>query len=166
MLSALLFLEMLTYILLSGNYSSPSVPTYEDANTSRRRDMARVLSSFTEYRANNNGKVPTTQRDVDLFVTRYIDIDSTNTETTSCGSDQFCDPDGKPYHLSTPTVLSSDMGNALAGHTFATDGHTIHYYQSARCGDEEGSLIYEEPTYSIAIMYIFDDNSIYCGDNY
>ena len=160
MFSVFVFLEMLAYILLSGKYASP---TGREANVDRRQDMARILSIFNDYQSNNNGKMPSTQSEIDKFVTRYIGGD--NSDTTSCSSDQFCDPDGMPYHLGSPIVLSSDMDNVLAGKTFATDGHTIHYYQSASCGAVGGSLKYEESDRDIAIIYILGDDSLYCADN-
>ena len=160
MLSVLVFLEMLAYAILSGKYASP---TGREANAERRSDMARILTAFNDYQSNNNSKVPSTQSEIDKFVTRYIG--GSNSDTTSCSSDQFCDPDGMPYHLSNPIVLSSDMDNVLAGKTFATDNHTIHYYQSASCGAVDGSLKYEESDKDIAFIYILGNDSLYCTDN-
>lgn len=162
MLSVLLFITSLIGIL--SDWTAYDVPTSANQrDTRRRQDFARILSAFSDYQANNNGKMPGTQHDIDLFVTRYIG--GSNSDTTSCSSDQFCDPDGKPYHLNGPTAISSDVDSALAGKSFATDNHTIHYYQSAMCGDKKGSLIYKPSNREISIMYILEDGSIYCADN-
>ena len=49
-------------------------------NTRRRQDMARILSAFNDYQANNNGKMPGTS-DLANFVNRYVNAGGTQAPT-------------------------------------------------------------------------------------
>lgn len=139
---------------------------FEKANTQRRQDMARILSAFNDYQSNNNGKLPTTGAEVDKFISRYIDTGYVKGGSMCSSSFQFCDPVGIPYIMNAPVELSEDLPNALGDNpTFSTQNHEIHYYLHAACGGNEGSLRYTSGVRDMAIMYVLDDNSIYCIDN-
>ena len=159
----LILLSLLTSI--SGG-SGGILPVVGKDNTTRRSNMARILSQITEYQSNNAGKVPVTEREMDIFVERYVGAGDQGRNGTVCKGDQFCDPDGKPYIMNTPTELTEDLPNALGSASFETDHHEIHYYTHATCDYEEGSLKYSSGARDVAIMYILKNGSIYCGDNH
>lgn len=93
-------------------------------NTRRRSDLARIMSAFDEYAANNNGKMPggsagnndagklVERKDLANFVNSYVVgqkdyvtestvVSDGSTAIYECGnSDQFCDPDGTRYSFS------------------------------------------------------------------
>ena len=137
-------------------------------NTRRRSDMARILSTFTEYQS-NNGKMPTNS-DVNAFIQKYATAGAkdssgnyqTNTSTT-CVGDQFCDPDGTPYKLAIhgPFTKDSDYGEA------STQAHEIFVFLGASCDpDTEGKAIYAKGgSNQIALLYVLEGGAIYCGDN-
>ena len=142
--------------------------TTSQINTRRRQDMARVLSAFTDYMSNNNGKLPKTDTELNIFVSRYIVGDSNYLRNGgSCdANERFCDPDGKPYVINTPIAITSDLSNVLGDNpSFATENHEIHYYIQAACGDDENSLKGMDSDRNVAIMYVLENGAIYCGDN-
>ena len=134
-------------------------------NTRRRQDMARILSAFNDYQANNNGQMPA-KKDLDNFVRRYLaGVDSTKTvphaNSQNCLADQFCDPDGTSYWFADaePEASTTDHKNA-------SFNHQIYYAKDANCnGTEEGTYGDGNGDREIAIMYVLEGGSIYCGDN-
>ena len=141
-------------------------------NTRRRQDMSRILSSFTDYAANNGGKVPTDAAKLATLVNRYIVGASgyatnatvvANSEATggmTCGDhEQFCDPDGTSYYFSTPT---NTTGTTTYSGTF---NHKINYHYHAKCGSNEGDVVKGNGDSDIAIAYILEGGAVYCGDN-
>ena len=134
-------------------------------NTRRRSDMARILSSFTEYQS-NTGHMPGSG-DLNTFVQKYVgaakqNANGTRTDSnTACDGDQFCDPDGSMYKLLYAGLLSSgNTGGASSA------PHEIMYYQAAKCNsDVEGQVIYGGGKDSVAILYTLEGGAIYCGDN-
>ncbi len=143
-------------------------------NTRRRQDMARILSAFNDYQSNNNGQMPdnttTTSPNTKLteFAKRYIAANATGTyptsNTTACSAalgDQFCDPDGTSYIFSYKGAASGEQ-DAVDG-TSALN-HTIYYWQDAKCG-AEGKTADGNGNREIAIFYVLEGGSIYCGDN-
>ena len=138
-------------------------------NTRRRQDMARILSAFNDYQANNNGKMPK-QSNMDDFVRRYVAmVDSTvavpHEETSeTCLSDQFCDPDGTSYWFANaePEKPADDKP---IDHSSSDFNHRIYYANDATCGDTEGQISKGNGEREIAIMYVLEGGAIYCGDN-
>lgn len=149
-------------------------------NTRRRQDMARILTAFNDYQANNNGKMPQAdsagKKELAMLVNRYItgisnyansegnDIESLK----NCNnSDQFCDPDGTSYRFATRAAISGDIKN-IDEH-LSKDGkdysHSILYYVHAKCGDTEGSIKNGSGNNDIAIFYKLEGGAWYCGDN-
>lgn len=170
MLSAFIALLAMVSQMITGSFGYASDLDsdfdFTTANTQRRQDMARILSSFADYQSNNNGKLPTTDVEVNKFISRYIDTGYMKGSSMCSTSFRFCDPVGKPYVLNAPVELSADLPNALGDNpTFSTQNHEIHYYLHAACGGNEGSLRYTSGVRDMAIMYVLDDNSIYCIDN-
>jgi prepilin-type N-terminal cleavage/methylation domain-containing protein len=95
-------------------------------NTRRRQDMARILSAFNDYQANNNGAMPSNAQEVSSFVKKYVmgtsesdggsnpASDTWHFAQTKCYSDQFCDPDGTPYSMplhGTTSPFEGEKGN-------------------------------------------------------
>ena len=145
-------------------------------NTRRRQDMARILSAFNDFQANNNGEMPTGSttdtNGVTKFMERYVG---------AAGSDQASDPDGSDYTLwlkgapnadktkyytsqaSSDTKLSPTTGATNTEEKAIT--HKIHYWKNAKCGDNEGEVNKGKGNREIAIFYYLEGGAIYCGDN-
>jgi prepilin-type N-terminal cleavage/methylation domain-containing protein len=141
-------------------------------NTRRRQDMSRILSSFTDYAANNGGKVPSDAAKLATLVNCYIVGDSgyatattvvANSEATggmTCGDhEQFCDPDGTSYYFSSPT---NTTGTTTYSGSF---DHKINYHYHGKCGADEGSIEKGNGDSDVAIAYILEGGAVYCGDN-
>ena len=134
-------------------------------NTRRRQDMARILSAFNDYQANNNGKMPKGD-ELNNFVVRYVAMAGTpeavpHGNDGTCLSDQFCDPDGTSYWFA-----DTDPESWNANHSTSTFDHRIYYANSATCnGTEEGKYGEGSGEREIAIMYVLEGGAIYCGDN-
>ena len=136
-------------------------------NTRRRQDMARILTAFNDYQANNNGKMPTvkviTDTNPNNFIDRYIRAGS---------EDAFKDPDGADYNF-IPAAISSDE-NGVQGAKTPGNGieysdvkfdHNIYYNRKAKCGDTEGDIVPVEGDRQITLVYVLEGGAIYCGDN-
>ena len=135
-------------------------------NTRRRQDMARILSAFNDYQANNNGKMPE-KSNMDDFVRRYVAMVSSTTavphgNNETCLSDQFCDPDGTSYWFA-----DAEPEESTEDHSENTPfDHRIYYANDATCnGDKEGKYGDGNGKREIAIMYVLEGGAIYCGDN-
>jgi prepilin-type N-terminal cleavage/methylation domain-containing protein len=151
-------------------------------NTQREDDMARVLTKFNEYQANNNGNYPfkTVNKAAKIdhnFVKRYMDSGCTNKSITSnsedagCGS-EFRDPDGVNYYFvysanndakATSQTNDTDVSSTI-GSGSAVD-HKIHVYTTAKCGEGEGKIRKGTGVRNFAILYKLEGGAIYCGDN-
>ena len=135
-------------------------------NTRRRQDMARILSAFNDFQANNNGKVPTSAQ-ADDFLDRYVGAD---------GSDQRKDPDGTDYSLNFIGHIGTASGDKADGSWYdgttgntapsaPTDTHKIYYFTNAKCNTSEGKVAKGSGENEIAIFYYLEGGAIYCGDN-
>lgn len=130
-------------------------------NTRRRQDMARILSAFNEFQANNNGKMPDAAG-VTKFMERYVG---------EVGSDQATDPDGSNYSLQAPKKVGTTDGSDGDDYYKSSEtaaptamNHKIYYWQNAKCGDE-GKIKAGHGDRDIAIFYYLEGGAIYCGDN-
>ena len=153
-------------------------------NTRRRQDMARILSAFNDYQANNNGKMPENSNLGD-FIKRYVGADNDavaekvsgtsgygggyilkkSSSDSSC-VDQFCDPDGSSYMISGPGSGWNWSDSTKDNYKYAQQNHEIGYRQEVKCAETEGN--FDDLTGqkgSIAIMYILEGGAVYCGDN-
>ena len=128
-------------------------------NTRRRQDMARILSAFNDYQANNNGNMP--GADVDTkFKPNYVG-----------SGEQAQDPDGTDYTILAPKTMGGTSPDGATGDDYykgrtapsAVD-HNIYYWTHAMCG-EEGKLKAGKGDREIAIYYYLEGGAIYCGDN-
>ena len=137
-------------------------------NTRRRQDMARILSAFNDYQANNNGKMPE-EDELNNFVVRYIAMAGTpetvpHGDDGACLSDQFCDPDGTSYWFASNAPETTNPN--IPDHSNASFNHQIYYASNATCnGDAEGKYGKGNGEREIAIMYVLEGGAIYCGDN-
>ena len=159
-------------------------------NTRRRQDMARILSAFTEYQSNNNGKMPGSDAEMSVFVKKYVmgssetdggsnpDAGRWHLDQSKCYSDQFCDPDGTPYRIpmasSTTSYtggsdhISPDSGTGLTiDSKVISEGktHNIIYRMSSKCGSKEGQTESVSGVANITVEYVLEGGAIYCGDN-
>ncbi len=148
-------------------------------NTRRRSDMARILSAFTEYAANNGGSLPTTDANLDNFVNKYIGAstssakqnhdgkESSTATTVRCVGDQFCDPDGSPYLIYAPISAQTSPGDWTGAARDWPNNHQIGFWNYAVCDDDnEGKTKYSSGGKNdIAIMYTLEGGARYCGDN-
>ena len=122
-------------------------------NTRRRQDMARILSAFNDYQANNSGKMPDSSKTTS-FMENYVGK-----------GEQSQDPDGTSYTLLAPSTPSSDNTDYYKSGTQPTEvNHNIYYWQNAKCGSE-GKVDQGKGDRDIAIFYILEGGAIYCGDN-
>jgi hypothetical protein len=135
--------------------------------------MARILSAFSDYQANNNGKMPESADHLSKFVNRYVtgvndystSTTITDSESLSCTkSDQFCDPDGTSYHFVNRYWKKTDStGQTISAPT--SFDHGIYYNNAAKCGDAEDAMVGGRNPQEIAIFYYLEGGAIYCGDN-
>jgi len=137
-------------------------------NTRRRQDMARILTSFTDYASNNGGRMPE-MANMDVLVSRYITGTAGSSSpqinnSTECVGDQFCDPDGNPYHFVTGVNASNA---ALTAANLASAGYTrnIYYNRNATCAATEGDVATSNGPQRVAIRFVLEGGQIYCGDN-
>lgn len=123
-------------------------------NTRRRQDMARILSAFNDYQANNNGNFPEEQAINDKFLKMYI---------ISGNEERFTDPDGEIYHFSN----IHDWTNGKPQNYIPAEGsHEISVNYSAKCaGNDDTPLTKAGGKREIAILYALEGGAIYCGDN-
>lgn len=146
-------------------------------NTRRRQDMARILTAFNDYQANNNGKMPPANQEgkdeLAIIVNRYItgisDYAKANgddiQDLESCkNSEQFCDPDGTSYNFSVRSPLYDDKSVQVVENG-NKNGHSIYYFANAKCDDTEGSVKKGNGNNDIAIFYKLEGGAWYCGDN-
>ena len=161
----LMLIIVMLFSSLARGVTPSSALDRSQRNTRRRQDMARVLSAFNDYQTNNAGKLPETETELNKFVEMYMGASGQNHDDTVCANNSFCDPDGDPYTINSPIKLTEDLPNALGGASFKTDNHEIHYFTSAECTGEEGSLKYISGARNVAIMYVLEGGAIYCGDN-
>lgn len=152
-------------------------------NTRRRQDMARILSGFSDFQSNNNGKMPTASNLPD-FLTRYASGDNSAVAAPVTGStlsvfklqksssddscvDQFCDPDGTSYAISEPKTGWDWTNPSDKSYKKAQSDHIIGYAPESKCDDStEGKHIWlTGQKGSISIMYILEGGAVYCGDN-
>ena len=135
-------------------------------NTRRRQDMARILSAFNDYQANNNGKMPekdstaNANSGVTKFMERYVG---------AAGTDQRKDPDGTDYTLRDPLTGADTKDSTTKYYKEASAeekaiSHDIWYWTDAKCGSE-GYVVDGNGDREIAIFYYLEGGAIYCGDN-
>ena len=131
-------------------------------NTRRRQDMARILSAFNDYQANNNGKMPGNSTEAAAFMNKYVG---------DSNSEQRQDPDGNSYtikYVNVSLIVQEDetehlFNSGISGVT--TPNHTVYYFPKAKCGTIETNVAKATGDREIAIFYILEGGSIYCGDN-
>ena len=148
-------------------------------NTRRRQDMARILSAFNDYQANNNGKMPGTsgsnrETQMDNFVQKYIGATGQKAITNGladsakvCKGEEFCDPDGSAYGFFSLPEMGTAKTNVFPNNdsVLKFENHYIQYFYKANCGEEENSITVGSGNNEIAILYLLEGGSVYCGDN-
>lgn len=118
-------------------------------DTQRRDDMARFMSQLSQYQANNNGKIPTTQADYEKFVVNYLRV----------GGDTFQDPkSGNDYQ-----VKVENCGEAGCDDKAAEGDDTIHVYYKGTCNGETPE--YDGGQRKVAITYKLEGSGVYCSSN-
>ena len=124
-------------------------------NTDRRQDMARILSAFNDYQANNNGNFPEEQTLHGRFLKMYI-LGGDNKE-------MFTDPDGEMYHFSN---IHNWADGKPQNYIPAEGSHEISVNYSAKCiGNDDTLLAKAGGNREIAIIYALEGGAFYCGDN-
>ena len=125
-------------------------------NTRRRQDMARILSAFNDYQANNNGNFPKSGK-LDEFATKYIKTGS---------DDTFTDPDGSPYEWDGPYTYGESEKIPTPGKDDLAEGkHKIGVFYKAKCDGESVKEDDKGGARSLAITYTLEGGAVYCGDN-
>ena len=123
-------------------------------NTDRRQDMARVLSAFNDYQANNNGLFPEEQALHGKFLNSYI---------LGGNKEMFTDPDGEMYHFSN---IHNWADGKPQNYIPAEGSHEISVNYSAKCIENDDVLLAKAGgNREIAIIYALEGGAYYCGDN-
>ena len=148
--------------------TDPNVLIIRRRDAQREDDLARMITASNMYQANNNGKLPFSDGEINKnFIKRYIDSKVETTDglnVTKCG-DEFKDPNGKCYSFAKPVMLKSNKKDALKGVTAVNN--KFYVFIQAICGDN-GEVEYRNGTRIFAIMYKLemDKETIACNDNY
>ena len=149
--------------------------------------MARVMAAIVNYQANNNGNF--LEGPSYWYGTYNFYCDETNlackfvSDYLSSGgsSNDFRDPDDTPYsiditeNLVSNGTITSDYGNSFSYLEETSDGYTIGGYlpfeehvvfivPGGKCGSDS-NVVKAQSTNNIAVMYLLEDDSIYCMDN-
>ncbi len=155
-------------------------------NTQRRDDLARVMSAVVEYQKHNSGQTPFFTHGsgggsldtVNKFVMRYLDTDATeyvaayyDDAATGC-TDAFKDPDGNCYGFKTVASAMDSLGEGEEKNFYdtisASTVKSTHYFlviRQAECGSTEEHVAKKVGNNSIAILYIYEGDSLGCVDN-
>ena len=116
-------------------------------DTQRRDDMARVMSQLNQYQANNKGKIPSTQAELDTFLTKYLK------------DGEYNDPEsGERY---TTTFITCQSGNNACNPTL--DLGTVNYMYHAECEGETPK--YVKGDRKVAIVTQLEGSGVYCSNN-
>ena len=133
-------------------------------DTQRRDDMSRFMSSIQNYQSNNNGKVPTTNAEMLIFLRKYLSMDPARVQGTvpaPNAADEFVDPDGNSYGV----VITSPGAAGTPLNALNNMDHIVHYYTGVKCGGGEGQLVANAGNRNYAILYKLEGAGVYCGDN-
>ena len=119
-------------------------------DTQRRDDMARFMSQLSQYQANNNGRVPTSEASwTNDFILPYL---------RNVG---VCAVTGVNEEGRASCSGSNDEGMGL---TWDDNKHQIYVYTSARC-DGENIVHVPNSSRQVAIKYKLEGAGIYCNNN-
>lgn len=112
-------------------------------DTQRRNDMGRLMSQLANYTANNKGKVPETQDNLNTFVNNYV----------KANGDTFGDPTSGTYDIKFATSDSIDLGPP----------GTVGFYWQNKCDGE--NLQGNAGNRSVAIRIKLERGGVYCQNN-
>lgn len=113
-------------------------------DTQRRSDVSRAMSQLASYQSNSQGAVPTSQAQIDTFVSGYL----TN------GGQQFNDPTAGSAYVVTY------RGTNYAAPT--TQGH-IYYHTTATCSG--GAAAAGSGGRNVAFVVVVEQGGTYCVNN-
>ncbi len=131
-------------------------------NTRRRQDMARILSAFNDYQANNNGQFPKDAAALNPLANNYIKTGS---------DDTFKDPDGSDYGWVGPNTFGETTSGSSSSMPTPGEGdlkegeHKIGVFYKAKCNGESVKEDDKGGARSLAITYTLEGGAVYCGDN-
>jgi prepilin-type N-terminal cleavage/methylation domain-containing protein len=150
-------------------------------NTRRRQDMARIITSITEYQTNNGNKMPWvyngaggwSKEDTATLVKSYIIGDNSYSYSNSNGalkdgncSDQFCDPDGTSYRFIYYADTTYYDQNKPATSDDPSYNHVIFAVETSKCtGNEMSPVAAASGAQQFSILYRLEGGAVYCGDN-
>ena len=101
-----------------------------------KNDLQRIMSFIENYAADNNGRYPATNTDIDEFEANYFPSDFTHPENDL------------PYTV-----------NQLKG-----DGYHLVTYRTGQCGSD-GSIELSDSTRQYALQVELTDGELHCADN-
>ena len=137
-------------------------------NSNRKKDLKKIMAAVTDYQTNNSGKTPF-KKDGSIdnkFIERYIDMDCKSSDGLSYSgcSDEFLDPNDKPYGFARPVhVDSQKIKDALEDYS----DDKIHPFVNAKCGEKDGDIEKASGERSVAIMIRLEgkEEAFACVDN-
>ena len=116
----------------------------------RKNDLGRLLTALQNYRANNKGKAPPHGSDFrDNLVPNYLEV----------GGDDFRDPSGLPYRISSGTIGAVP----LRATNSEKDYYIIRVYRGARCVGENTEAFGSDN--NIAFSIKLEGGGVYCVNN-
>lgn len=136
-------------------------------NSARQANLARMVSEISNYAGNNNGKIPTSQGEIDSMYQRYLGND-VNTEDPTTG-------ESTPIELSAFTAgpVSLDDNPAKISYDATTNVPSkseggdigVAYYQTDSSCDGEQINTTGVGGRNFAVISILEGGAIYCLDN-
>ncbi len=138
-------------------------------NSSRKKDLKKIMAAVNDYQSNNSGKTPF-RKDGSIdnkFIERYIDMDCKSSDGLSYSgcSDEFLDPNDKPYGFARPVYVDSqEIKDALENYS----DDKIHPFVKAKCGEKDGDIETAGGERSVAIMIRLEgkEEAFACVDNH
>ena len=137
-------------------------------DTQRRSDFSRFISQLENYQANNRNALPTTTAET---VTGQLNVDKDKITSTKgwaafyknyllASTDDFADPDGKPYNLNVKTTVDQASSNEVFNTSFS---HNIYVYINATCSGE--TVVASTGNRKIAMTYKLEGGGVACYNN-
>lgn len=116
----------------------------------RKNDLGRLLTAPQNYRANNKGKAPLHSSDFrGKLVPNYLEV----------GGDDFRDPSGLPYRISSGTIGTVPLRAIDSAEGF----YIIRVYIGARCVGENTEAFGSDN--NIAFSMKLEGGGVYCVNN-
>lgn len=121
-------------------------------DTQRKNDVSRVVTAVTNYSSSNNGRIPRTQSDWDLFKGSYLMIEK----------DSFIDPSGAGGTDSGAESYVFSSNDTLLEGAFNYDNNQNVIYYSVGYICSENGAVEKAGSRRIALRIYLENGGIYC----